>query len=52
MIIDNYDYSSLTLNFFSAMVSNRAVMLTRMMTSFITSLMPTPIIISLRMASI
>ncbi len=44
-------YSSLTLNFFRAMVRKTMVINARMLTSFITSSMPTPIIISLRMAS-
>ena len=44
-------YSKRVLNFFRATVSSTTVMPSRMPTSRITSPMPTPIIISLRMAS-
>ena len=50
--ISELSYSSRVLNFFRATVSRTAVMPPRMATSLVISLIPTPIIISLRMASI
>ena len=45
-------YSNLVLNIFSDTASSTAAMMLSTATSFITSPMPTPMIISLRMASI